>query len=309
MGNNQGKRRFVIFAGIIVGLCAMVALRRFIAFRWENTNFINFLAAWIPFVLSILLAFIPDKDMKMPKRIAWRTAVVVCGLFYSLLLWHQQTLVQRQSETDQARLLKEAVDQSNQHSDNQIADVRKDVKGVKGDIKDIKGDLATTTRDLGNLVNKSKSDISSSIEKISKPVPPELAQLQFSFFSDRSSNLPFLSTSVSPDKDGNFPVDVTFTNTSSVTAEEVDIWLEICGACSFAAEPAGFDRPNGVIEQMRHRVIHVLNPGASMEKISLLVKSAVPITPTYSFEVAFTYSCKTCGKKPLTQKAKVWGRP
>jgi len=247
--------------------------------------------------------------MTKSKKLLWRSGVIGIGFLWSAVLWHQQVVVDRAAREDQERIVTTAVSQSNQHADQQIGNVREDVKGVKGDVREVKGDLATTTHDIRDALSQSGIEIGHSIEKVNKPAPPELAQLEFSFFSPNTTTFPFRTTSIIPDKDGNYPVEVYFTNMTDVTAEEIDIWLAVCDDCSFVAEPAGFDRPKGTSEQMRHLTIHGLNPGTSWERISLLVKSPIVVTPSTYFSLAFLYSCKTCGKKKPAQIAKVYGRP
>ncbi len=295
--------------GIVVAVCTCILFRQKIYPYWNDVLVVNFFAAWIPFVLSILLAFVPEHEMTKSKKIIWRCGVIGAGFIWSALLWHQQVVADKAAKEDQERIVTKAVFESNQHSDQQIGNVRDDVKSVKGDVREVKGNLVSTTHDIRNALSKSGIDISKSIEEMNKPVPSELAKLEFSFFSPFERVPPFSTTSLDPDKDGNFPVEFTFINTSNVTAEDIDIWLELCTSCSFVTEPAGFDRPTGLTEQVRHLIVHALNPGVAMQKISFLMKPGGPITTTNYFVVAFTYSCKTCGKKQPAQIAKVYGRP
>jgi hypothetical protein len=294
------KVTFQVFLQFASRLCCDVILLRFLYINdlWENVNIVNFLVAWIPFVISILLAFIPDKEMNASLRVKWRVVVIACGLFYSLLLWHQQTLTQKVASRDQEKLLSDSVNQSNQHSDKQIDTVRKDVQGVKGDLKE-------TSTKLYELFVKTGNDLSTSIGKVGKPAPPEIARIQFTIYEPNSilKELPILSRSMVPDKDGNVSVDVTFTNISDTAAEAVDVWIVVCDGCSFAVEPPGYDKPSGIDEHMRHKMIPLLNAGAGFEKTTIVMKLPHPFPPWAG--IAFRYSCKTCGKITDAQAAKI----
>ncbi len=277
-------------------VCASIVLLRVLYTHdlWENASVINWLVAWIPFVISVLLAFLPDKEMEPATRIKWRVAVIACGLGYSMLLWHQQTLTQQLAAHDQALLLGNAVDKSNQHSDKQIENVRKDIKGDLAG-KASKADLAEMANKITDRVGRSTSDINASIGKVNKPEPPELARLQFTLWKAGISNsdLPILSRSISEEKDGTIPVDFSFTNISSTAATELEIIVSVCGACSFASEPAGFEKLKGSSDFQRHRRIGDINPGITYEEMTVSVKVPEHVS---EFEVGFNYACKTCGK-------------
>jgi hypothetical protein len=147
---------------------------------------------------------------------------------------------------------------------------------------------------------------------------PKKAELTFSLWNERigDDEAPVLDAVVNPDKDGNYPVAFSVTNTSDTPAENVDIGLSLCISCSFATEPVGFDKPAGSEETARHKSIPLLNPGTRLEKITILVK--VP-KEARTFIVDFRYSCKTCGKikprqrltlsKPREFTPPRWGNP
>jgi len=158
----------------------------------------------------------------------------------------------------------------------------------------VKGDLRTTENDISTKLDQSTSALNAGLGKVGKPEPPVPAKLIFSLWDvTASADKPVLSKTVQPDDDGSFPVEFTFTNASESTADSIDIWVEVCGLCTFAKEPVGFEHPAGASDQTRHRVIGTLNPGVSFEKETILVKSSVP----NPFQIAFRYSCKTCGGK------------
>src|SRR5258707_14704092 len=72
--------------------CALVWLGWGIYLYWNDVRLVNFLAAWIPFVLSILVAFVPEHKMTTAKKYLWRGGVMFVGLAWSIVLWHQQVV-------------------------------------------------------------------------------------------------------------------------------------------------------------------------------------------------------------------------
>ena len=220
------------------------------------------------------------------------------GFVWSVVLWHQQVITERRTKEDQERIVATAVTQSNQHSDQQIGAVRSDVRGVKTDMQDVKKDLETK---ISDTISKSTSTLSESIGKVNKPIPQELARLQFRIFVEGilADDPPILRTSLNEDTNGNVTVGVFFRNVSGTAAEMVDVWINVCNSCSFAVEPSGFERPAGIDEHMRHMTVPVLNSGAASQKFTLVVK---PPPPPTVFTIGFLYSCKACGKMSETQK-------
>jgi hypothetical protein len=108
---------------------------------WNEPKIVNFVAAWIPFVLSLLLAFVLEHKMGTPKRILWRTGVIAVGFIWSAVLWHSQVITGRTANEDRKGILRQAVVESNQHSDQQIRQVRSVVQGLRDDMKGVKKDL------------------------------------------------------------------------------------------------------------------------------------------------------------------------
>ena len=292
-----------VAAGSVLA-CGLAWLSCGVYIYWNNPKLINFLAAWIPFVLSLLLAFVPEREMNTRKRIIWRSSVVGIGFIWSVVLWHQQVIVDESARQDQIKIVTTAVTQSNQHSDLQIGMVRSDLQGVKNDVQDVKKDLEV---EISDTISKSTSRISESIGKVNKPIPPELATLQLSLYGEGIAiGSPLLSSSINRDRDGNVPVDITLSNTSDTTAENIDTWIYVCDSCSFASEPIGFDSPKGLNIHARHKQIAVINPGTSLEKTTILVTVPQRIP---AFDVAFRYSCKVCGKLSKPQTIKIFVLP
>lgn len=311
----KGRRLFRIIGigmGLVVVCPILIHLGRFWIPRvWGDLRFVNYLVALIPTILSILFAFVIDKDLERRMKTMWRLGIVACGILYSVVLWHQQELTDTTNLRMQTTIVNEAVNKANEHSDQQIGYVRSDVQGVqKGlGITASKDDLSKTATALTKIVSKSQADLTDSINKM-KPIPPEAAKLQLSIFPAKGNTapLPILTGSVEKAKDDTYSVDLLFTNASATAAENLDTWFEICQACSFGSEPAEMDRPAGSDEHVRHRLVPLLNPGAQLAtKLSL--KSTLP--PPFQFDVGFRYACKACGVEgtKATQKVTLLALP
>jgi hypothetical protein len=275
--------------------CALIWLCRGIYLYWNDIKLLNFLAAWIPFVLSILIAFVPEHKMSRRKKISWRTSVIAIGFAWSVVLWHQQVIADNTAKQDQKTIVTDAVTQSNLHSDQEIGAVRSDVQGVKTDVQGVKKDLEGQ---ISDTISKSTSDITNSLGKVGTPTP-KYAQLQFSLWPGNPAQLPLTSSLVRPNADGSFSVDFTVTNVSDTEATTVELWVYLCDNCEFSGEPKGFDRPTGLPEKARHKIFSSLNPGVSLEKMTVDVK----VDPGFQyFTLGFVYSCATCGKLTPMQK-------
>lgn len=291
-----------------VAMCLLSFLGYGIYAYWDSPPLINFLASWIPFILSLLLAFIPSgKEMKHPLvKYAWRTTVVFIGFSWSFLLWHQQSLTDKSNLAAQTAIVTSAVDQANAHSDQKFAGLQTNVGALQNQVTGVGLSLDATKKELPAEFSEITKNLGASISKAGKPDPPVPARLVLSLWVDTASgDKPVLEQTAIPDKDGNVPVSFTFINASDVAAENIDIWIEICTACSFAAEPAGFDSPKGSIAQMRHRIVGTLNPGTNLGKFTLLVKYS-PVVPSPGFQIEGHYSCKTCGKMQPPQIATIY---
>ena len=275
-------------AGSSVAACALVWTGWGIRLYWNDVRLINFLAAWIPFVLSTLLAFVPEHKMTTTKKWLWRCSVMLVGLSWSVVLWHQQVVTDATARKDQETIVTSAVSQANVHSDEQIGFVRKDVQGVKKDLGD-------TAQKLSDLFVKSENDLSTSIGKVGKPEPPELAKIEFHLLDDKDS--PTDNPTLHMESDGTYAVNFLVTNDSNVQAESIDVWVHICGLCSFAKEPAGFEHPAGEMPDTRHVFIGSLNAGVSYKKLTINFNTTA-LTPNVG--IAFSESCKNCGKVKRT---------
>jgi hypothetical protein len=268
--------------------CLLVWLCRGIYVYWNNVKIINFLAAWIPFALATLLAFMPDHHMSHPtKKWIWRIGVMTAGFIWSAVLWHQQVVADQESQRAQQQIVDQAVAKSNQHADEYLGALRGDLT------KEIDKVQSNIGQQVGQTITESTSRLNESIGKVGKPEPTPTATILFSLWPFSADMKPTLSGSASPDKDGNFPVSVTFTNSSLVTAaSKVDVWIQLCDACEFATEPDGFDKPPGTTDRARHRQVDLMNPGTIYPKTSFKLRTT-RVLP--HFLVGFTYSCAACG--------------
>jgi hypothetical protein len=309
MDPNKKKHIFKLgYAGLgIIVLCLILVHfgRIWILKVWGDLRFVNYFVAFIPTLFSILFAFIVDKDLEIHFRKLWRLGIVACGILYSVALWHQQKLTDQDNLNTQQKIVNDAVSKANAHSDQQFAGVQQNVGALGGQVTGLSQSLNATTSTISSALEKSTSQLNDSIGKVTQPEPIKPAVLIFSLW-DMAATLdkPVVSKFIQPDNDGNYSIDFSFTNVSESTADAIDVWIQVCDGCSFAKEPAGFEKVAGSDDRVRHRIINSLNPGVSFEKTTIVVKSV----PTEgSFRIGFRYSCKTCGgKMEPTQLATIW---
>jgi hypothetical protein len=270
-----------------VALAAALFTSVWFSKHWNDPDLqsvvVDFAVACLPVGLSILIAFVPDLRR---AHMAWRIGIITIGLIWSVLLARQQHLSRQTAVATQKQAVMSAVSESNLHSDQQIAAVRKD-------LQDVTKQISGTLRSLSSQVSKTESDLSGSISKVGVP-QPKYAQLQFSFWNN--SKLPMLIQELRPDNDGSFSADFTVTNISDTAATSAEIWVQVCDQCVFAAEPNGFDKPTGTPENARHKMFAALNPGVSLEKMTVKVKPSQPFIQFSDISLGLRYSCATCGK-------------
>jgi hypothetical protein len=253
---------------------------------WNDVRLVNFLAAWIPFVLSLLVAFVPEHEMSMKKKILWRTSVIAVGFAWSVVLWHQQVISDIAAREDQKKIVTNAVTQSNEHSDQQIGALRQDLQGVKTDVQDVK-------KDLDDTIAKSTSTISESIGKVTLP-QSEKSSYDVSFWPATITEWPIRKKSL-PIIGGV----VTFTFSFIVknhTAKEARVWLRLCEGCKYAKEPPKFQNlisqvGKGTDPTERMRVIGDFLPNVAYEAISVDV---IPKPNVTSFLVGILLGCENC---------------
>lgn len=117
--------------------------------RWNDIVFVNFVSAWIPLALSILLAFVPEHRMTRANKYLWRGAVIFVGFVWSIVLWHQQVVTQAQAERDQQNAINAAVQKSNEHSHQSMGQLRSDVVGIKNEVQ---SDISKSTLDISKSI-------------------------------------------------------------------------------------------------------------------------------------------------------------
>jgi hypothetical protein len=292
----------LVFGGIGFALCALAFLAFGVYLDWDSPKLINFLAAWIPFVLSVLFAFVPSgKEMKREWiKWAWRGAVVVIGFFWSVMLWHQQDLSDQANSRQTQDAIGTAVSRANDHADKRFDQVQENVGGVQRQVTGLGQSLDNTTKALSSALEKSTTELSSDLGKVGKPDPPELAKLRFTLFRDDLlvQMEPLKEDTIRKDGDGSIQIPFTMRNISNVSADSIDIWVYICNTCEFAKEPDGFDKPEGLVKNARHRLISSLNAGVAMQKTSIAVKYD---GPEKRVGIAFASSCKNCGPVQRTE--------
>lgn len=267
---------------------------------WQSTTAVNFIAAWIPALIGVVVAFVPDKDLERHIRLRWRFTVAACFVGWSVVLWHQQTLTEASDKAEREELVAAAVGRSNDHADSKFHDVQQDVGKVHDEIGDVRQHVDTTEKELTSKLDQATSVISANIGRVGKPDPPELAKLRFTLF--RSDLLveqePLMEDTVQQNPDGTIPISFLVRNASNVAAEAIDIWVEICTTCEYAKEPAGFDKPNGIQKQTRHMSIGELNSGVGNQVNVVEVRNS---GPAQRIGIAFSYSCKNCGPLQRTR--------
>lgn len=260
---------------------------------WNDQHVVNFAAAWIPGIVSVIIGILPEKDWAK-MRVHHRFLIVFVGITWSSLLWHQQTLNEKSASAAQNKIVNDAVSEANQHSDQKFKEVKTDVGIVDSKVMGVGKSLAETKQSLSTQVQKTSDRLDLSIGKVGKPEPPEHAKLQFSLFRDgmQEAEYPLTSESLPRDTDGNINVKVAVRNTSGVQAEQVELWVEVCSLCLFATEPNGFDKPKGIDDRIRHKVIPAINPGVTVADNDVNIKVVQPNVGRMG--VAMRATCKNC---------------
>src|SRR5579885_105622 len=191
------RRKRLLVTGLCVGLCVLTGIG--IRLFWNDAKVINFLAAWIPTVGSVIIAFVPESNMTAVRKWIWRTSVILIGVAWSAVLWHQQVIAESTTKQDQTAIVTDAVSKSNAHADEQIGHVREDVGKVQKVLGDSasKKDLSATATAITGIVSKYQSETSHEIKSLA-PAPPEIAKLEFSLFKVdiQTSKFPMLTDSV-----------------------------------------------------------------------------------------------------------------
>ena len=124
--------RITVAAMVTVGLSPALVhyARHFSPCIWGNLQIFSYLVNFIPTALSILFAFVIDKDLEAHMKKRWRASIVLCGLLWSIALWHQQILADKETTEQIGRAITKAVTDANTHSDEQFKAVQRNVGGV-----------------------------------------------------------------------------------------------------------------------------------------------------------------------------------
>jgi hypothetical protein len=265
-------------------VCALVWLCWGIYVYWNDVRLFNFLAAWIPFALSILLAFFPAEKMGTTKKVSWRGGIIAVGFIWSGVLWHQQFISDTKANKDQENLVTKAVTQSNEHSDQKFGEVRKDVQGVKTDVQGVK-----------DAIRQSTSNLSENIGKVKIPIPlSDKAGYDVSFWPSSLSEWPISEKSL-PKVNGVVTFNFTF-RIKDHMAKKTRLWLRLCNGCRYAEEPPGFQNLSphpGKGDEPTERMLVVGDflPSAAYTPISVHV---IPPAGQAAFLVGVLVGCENC---------------
>jgi len=297
--------RIVITAMVAIGLCPLLVhyARKFGPGIWGNVHLFDYVVNLIPTVLSILFAFVIDKDLEAHMKKRWRASIILCGFLWSVALWHQQSLTNKQSANQINEAINKAVSYANGHSDQKFAAVDGKVDGIGQSLEATDKSLASDIQSLSTDIQKTSDRLDTSIGKVGKPAPPKVPNLVFSLWEDGMTNFPLDSETLSPDANGNYHIAFLIKNDSSVDAQGIEEWVRICDECSFATEPKGFEKLKGMDDRERHRIILSMNPG-----VSLLEGNEIEVKPPFShpdggrFSVVFKSTCNTCGSVSVSKQ-------
>jgi len=283
--------RWILYTSLFGPLASLLILvARWIYLHKDEPEFylllINYIVAWLPFAFSILIAFIPDMR-KLHKF--WRGLVILGGLTYSVVLFQQQVLTMEANKRDQQSAIEQAVKQSNDHSDAQIASVKSE---MKSEIQSTNSKIDQLPSTFSQAMKTNTSMLTQAIVKVN-PYALDHAQLQFSLFVKDSSQFPLTDYYFPRQDDGTINVQFWVKNISKDTSTgKGDIWVQICGGCGYPKEPSGFVKREGSDEHIRHKMFEYLNAGIGFEPMLIPVR---PPPQGDVFQISFKYSCETCG--------------
>jgi hypothetical protein len=290
------KRR-VWWVVVLVCLAALLSLSgRWLHGHWAETDFqdkiLNFSAVWLPFVLSIIIAFIPSSETRRKAHMRWRFCLIAAGLATSIVMWRQQDRAIDAARRDReaaahaqqvaisqaiTAAVSQSVEKSTKHSDEQTEAVK----------KELHAQIEHSTQALTGVVDKDVSTIAGKIK------PTGVAKLVFSFLSPGLDRKALLTTMHVHLTDDIAKFSVVFYNDSEVIATNPQITVR-CITCMYAKEPDGFSRLDGSIEQDRHKLIQgAISPGSFVFATPLEIR--IP-SGSSKFVVRLSYVCETCGR-------------
>ena len=156
--------------------------------------------------------------------------------------------------------------------------MREDVKKNGGDLIKM---LSGTAKDLSDRIDADR--------------PPAAlnASVEFSFYSNEVADFPIKVKSMNFSPTGTLVIDFTGRNTSTVAANGLELWVNICTECTYAKEPEMFEKLRGQDEHLRHRVFGALNAGVFINEMTVEISPTRPGLKIY--EISLRYACSNCG--------------
>jgi hypothetical protein len=288
----------VALAGLAVVFLSLSG--RWLHGHWTDADFqdklLNFAAVWLPFVLSIIIAFIPSAETRRRAHMRWKVCLIVAGFLTSLVMWRQQTRsmdatrIEREAAAHAQQVaisqaITEAVSKSveksskhsDEHSEQQTAAVKKEMHAeIKQFADAVTGEF---TKDASTIAEKAK------------PVPPGIAKIAFTFGPSGMANVS-VKTAHARSVAGVVTFTFTYVNISDVTATNPQIWIRLCPLCDYAKEPDGFTKQADAVRSDRYARPGNLAPSVFITETSLSI--AIPDT-IKTFEIGFQYACDNCG--------------
>ena len=253
---------------------------------------LSFFVVIAPTLFALVLEIV---DEKIRKHRFWRYGVVAFGVIISGATWWQMSRQEASASIAQESAIERVASETSRQVTKTVGEeYQQMITDLTMQIQGLKDQLVAQAKSFTNQLKQTDTDLSGSISKVGV-APTKYAKLQFRFWG--IGDLPILNEYAHPDSDSVISVDFTVTNISDTAANSVDMWIYICDQCTFATEPAGFDRPTGMPDVARHRLFPTLNPGVSLEKMTVKIKlPAFPFNQSLNSEIALKYSCATCGK-------------
>jgi hypothetical protein len=137
-----------------------------------------------PIPLAAFFAFLPELAKVEKMRPFVRIGIVVIGFGVSYLSYHHDHL----NTLSTQGAIEAAISKANNHTDDKIDGVNKEIGDVRKDLKDgaSRSDehVSSVARNLSGEFTKSTSDLGKSFDdslrKVGKPDPPDPVKLQFS---------------------------------------------------------------------------------------------------------------------------------
>jgi len=270
---------------------------------FQQSHAANELLSWlvlvVPVLLGVVVIAVPAKHEDERSHMRWRYILGLALIVYGGLAWVQQSRATNESLEDREKAIRDTAAQTSAEVSKTVGQQYEAmISDLNIQIEDLKKQLSMQAKDFAEQLKQTDTDLSGSISRVGT-TPIKYAQLQFSLWGEVAANqLPILDESILPDSDGTISVDFTVTNISDTAADSVDMWVYICDRCVFASEPSGFDKPSGMRDVERHKMFASLNPGVSLEKMTVKIKFP-PFSAGTQFvntELDLKYSCATCGK-------------